>query len=158
MSILAQGTQIYFIDSALSTPAVVEVYCATSFNPAGNPADPLDDTCLAEFDRTYKMGLRTPGVATLTINADPAQPSHVRMHDLSKMNPSPILHWAVGMSDGTAPPTLDIYDEFILPTSRSWFTFDGYISDFPFDFALGALLTTSVSIQRSGGSEWTVKV
>lgn len=158
MSILTQGTQIYFIDSALATPAIVEVHCATSLNPGGSPAEQKEDTCLAAFERSYKGGLRTPGTASMTINADPSQPSHIRMHELSQMNPIPVLKWAVGWSDGTAPPTLDIYDEFVLPSTRTWFTFDGYISDFPFDISLDSLVTTAISIQRSGTSSWVPKV
>ena len=158
MSILTQGTQIYFIDSALSSPAIVAVHCATAFNPGGSPADQIEDTCLEAFERSYKPGLRTPGAASMTINADPDQPSHVRLFELSQINPSPTLKWAVGWSDGTAPPTLDIYDEFVLPTTRTWYTFDGYISDFPFDFALNTVVTTAIAIQRSGGSDWVPKV
>ena len=158
MSILTQGTQIYFIDSALSSPAIVAVHCATAFNPGGSPADQIEDTCLEAFERSYKPGLRTPGAASMTINADPEQPSHVRLFELSQINPSPTLKWAVGWSDGTAPPTLDVYDEFVLPTTRTWYTFDGYISDFPFDFALNTVVTTAIAIQRSGGSDWVPKV
>ena len=158
MSILTQGTQIYFIDSALSSPAIVAVHCATAFNPGGSPADQIEDTCLEAFERSYKPGLRTPGAASMTINADPDQPSHVRLFELSQINPSPTLKWAVGWSDGTAPPTLDVYDEFVLPTTRTWYTFDGYISDFPFDFALNTVVTTAIAIQRSGGSDWVPKV
>ena len=158
MSILTQGTKIYFIDTALSSPAIVAVECATAFNPGGSPSDQIEDTCLEAFARSYKPGLRTPGQATMTINADPTQPSHLRLFDLAQINPPPVLKWAVGWSDGTAPPTLDVYDEFVLPATRSWFTFDGYIADFPFDFALNTVVTTAISIQRSCSSDWVPKV
>ena len=158
MSILTQGTQIYFIDSALSSPAIVAVKCAISLNTGGSPADQIEDTCLEAFERSYKPGLRTPGQASMVINADSSEPSHVRLYLLSQMNPPPTLKWAVGWSDGTAPPTLDIYDEFVLPTTRTWFTFDGYVADFPFDLALNTVVATTVPIQRSGASDWVPKV
>ena len=157
MSKLTQGTQVYFIDDTGSTPVVVAVECATSFNPGGNPADQIEDTCLEDFDRSYKPGLRTPGQATLGINADPENASHVLMHELSELNPSPELQWVVGWSDGTDAPTLDSAGNFDLPDTRTWFTFTGYISDFPFDFQQNTVVTSQVTIQRSGGSAWIKK-
>jgi len=157
MAKLAQGTQIYFIDP--EDNSIIEVYCATAFTPGGNPADQLETTCLADGVRSYLPGLRTPGQATMTINADPEAPSHVRLHELAEENPPPTLQFAVGWSDGTAPPTgVDSDGDFELPTTRTWFLFEGYISDFPFDFAQNTVVTSQVTIQRSGGSFWIPRV
>jgi hypothetical protein len=155
MSKLTQGTQVYFIDT---DDSLVTVDCAVGFNPGGNPADQIEDTCLEDTSKSFKAGLRTPGQATLDINADPENASHVRMHSLSETDPSPELKWAVGWSDGTADPTVDSNGDFVLPTSRTWFTFQGYIADFPFDFTGNSVVKSTVSIQRSGGSAWTIKV
>ncbi|PTL88863.1 phage tail protein [Halomonas litopenaei] len=158
MSVLAQGTHVYFIDPNDGTPQVVQVECATSFSPGGNPADQIEDTCLEDFERSYKPGLRTPGQASLGLNSDPTNASHVTLHELSQMNPSPTVKWAIGFSDGTDAPTLGVGDDFDLPETRTWFTFEGYVSDFPFDFSQNSLVTSEVSIQRSGGSTWIPKV
>ena len=160
MSVLTQGTQIYFIDPEFDSngPGVREVECATTFTPGGNPADQIEDTCLSDTSRSYKPGLRTPGQATLGLNADPENESHVRLHQLSETDPSPTLKWAVGWADGTSMPTLDSSGDFDLPTDRTWFVFEGYVSDFPFDFAANTVVTTQAAIQRSGGSAWIRKV
>lgn len=160
MSVLTQGTQIYFIDPDFDSngPGVREVECATTFTPGGNPADQIEDTCLSDTSRSYKPGLRTPGQATLGLNADPENESHVRLHQLSETDPSPTLKWAVGWADGTSVPTLDSSGDFDLPTDRTWFVFEGYVSDFPFDFAANTVVTTQAAIQRSGGSAWIRKV
>lgn len=160
MSILAQGTQIYFIDPEADSGggAVVAIECATTFSPGGAPADQIEDTCLEDFERSYQPGLRTPGQATIGINADPRYASHIRLYELSEANPQPVLQFAVGWSDGTAAPTLDSDGDFVLPTSRTWFVFQGYISDFPFDFAQNTVVTSTVTVQRSGGSQWIAKV
>ena len=155
MSILAQGTQIYFIDP--DTDAITAIECATTFSPGGAPADQIDDTCLEAFERSFMPGLRTPGQASMGLNADPRNSSHLRLHELSETNPSPVLKFAVGWSDGVAPPTF-LADDFVLPDTRTWFTFQGYIADFPFDFAQNTVVTSTVSIQRSGGSAWVAKV
>lgn len=156
MSILAQGTQIYTIDPDTGTLLTIE--CATTFTPGGAPADQIDDTCLESFERSFKPGLRTPGQASIGINADPSNASHLRLHALSETNPSPVLKFAVGWSDGTAAPTVDSNEDFVLPATRTWFTFEGYVADFPFDFAQNTVVTSAISVQRSGGSAWIAKV
>jgi len=158
MSILSQGTNVYVLDPNDGTPAVMRIECATSLSPGGDPSDQIEDTCLEAFERSYKAGLRTPGQATMGINADPDNESHLTLYDLSRQNPAPVLKFAVGWSDGTDAPTLNVgEDGFELPATRTWFTFQGYIADFPFDFAQNTVVTTEVSIQRSGNSAWIKK-
>lgn len=233
MAVLAQGTQVYMLDP--DTGEVVAIECATAFNPGGAPADQIETTCLEDGTRTYARGLRTPGTATLSINADPQYESHIRLHELSETDSQDYIKFAIGWSDGTEPPTVvsgsisnitvtdpgsdytsatvaisggggsgatatatveageitaititdagvgytsaptvtisgdgsgatavatvtDDGDDFVLPDSRTWFTFEGYVADFPMDFAANSVVTTEVSIQRSGGSAWIPKV
>lgn len=161
MSILSQGTQIFALvpsEADPSTLEVMEVECATTFTPGGNPADQIETTCLSENVRSYLRGLRTPGQATMSINADPENASHLRLHELSESDRGEPIKWAVGWSDGTEPPTVNTEgDDFELPTTRTWFLFDGYIADFPFDFSANSVVTSEISIQRSGGSAWIKK-
>lgn len=161
MSILTQGTQVFALvppTSGTGAMTVMEVECATAFNPGGSPKEQIEDTCLSSKERTYKPGLRTPGQASLTINADPNNASHIRLHQMSEADGDTTVKWAVGWSDGTAAPTLNAEgDDFELPDSRTWFVFEGYVADFPFDFAANAVVSTAVSIQRSGGSAWIKK-
>lgn len=159
MAILTQGTQIYIINPNGGTPAVMEIDCPTTFSPGGAPADQIENTCLSETQaKQFLAGLRTPGQATMNINADPESTSHTTLFELMNESPSPVVKWAVGWSDGTAAPTLNTSsDDFELPDSRTWFTFSGYVADFPFDFAGNSIVQTAVSIQRSGGAAWTGK-
>ncbi|MNJ41267.1 hypothetical protein D3C77_361860 [compost metagenome] len=198
MSILSQGTQIYALVPTSGNPSIfeaMEIECATAFSPGGNPADQIETTCLSETVRSYMRGLRTPGQATLSLNADPRNASHVRLHQLSEDDSIESIRWVVGWSDGkgiaptvgtsgslaaispgsgytTAPnialtggggadasatAVLGDGDDFVLPPTRTWFVFDGYVSDFPFDFAANTVVTTAATIQRSGGSAWIRK-
>lgn len=153
MSVITQGTQVYFLDPETSLVVVVE--CTTAFTPGGSPADTIEITCLEDSVRAYARGLRTPGQASLTINADPQYESHIRLYELSQSDTTGNIKWAVGWSDGTEPPTVAVAgDDFELPTTRTWFTFEGYVSDFPLDFAANTVVTTVATIQRSGGSSW----
>ncbi len=162
MSVLTQGTQLY----VLAKGAVSEVECITAFSPGSNPADQIEDTCLSEkTDRTYKRGLRTPGQASLTLNADPKNTSHIMLYNLSISDDDADqdITFAIGWSDGDADPTVASGSEtgadgLVLPESRTWFVFKGYVSDFPFDFAANTVVSTSASIQRSGPAVWVPKV
>jgi len=241
MSMLTQGTQIYVLAPLVGGGGyeVLNIECATAFNPGGSPSDQIEDTCLEETDaRTYLRGLRTPGSASLTVNADSRNASHLRLHQLSNSEDQTPLKWAVGWSDGknvkptlavagsiasvnvtaggtgyTSAPTVaitggggsgatatavvsggavvgvtitnkgtgytsvptvaftggagsgaiatavrSVVPDFVLPQTRTWFTFQGYVSDFPFDFTGNAVVVTQAAIQRSGGSTWIPKV
>lgn len=157
MSIVAQGTELYLIDPA--DDSVITVGCITSFNPGGDPADQLEDTCLADTARSYKKGLSTPGQVTFGLNPDPSDASHIRLYEIYQDDAiNDDLKFVVGWSDGDDTPTVDSTGEFDLATSRTWYKFDGYIGDFPFDFQLNTLVTSQVSVQRSGKPQWLVKV
>ena len=162
MSMLTQGTQIYALVPTAADPSdleIIEIECATALSPGGNPADPIEVTCLSDKVRRYLRGLRTPGQASITLNADSRNTSHIRLHALSEDDSIESVSWAVGWSDGIdIPPTVNVAgDDFELPTTRTWFIFEGYVSDFPFDFAANAAVTTAATIQRSGGSAWIRK-
>lgn len=154
MSVLTQGTRLYFRDPV--GPTVTEVVCATAITGIQATRDQIEDTCLSGTTRTYKPGLPTPGTAQVSINFDPSEASHIRLHELYREGVD--LHWAVGWSDGTAPPTLGTADDLELPTTRSWVFWEGFISDCPFDFSLNSVVTSSISIQLSGFPQLQAKL
>ena len=159
MSIFAQGSELYFIDP--DTRQVVKVECPTGFTPGGAPADQIDDTCIDDTTKKFKKGLRTPGSATVNLMVDPKYPSHVRLYQLYAEDSDTNLdiEFAIGWSDGTGtPPTADSNGRFVLPTSRTWLPFAGYIADFPFDFQANTLVTSAMTIQQSGLAVWVPKV
>jgi len=144
MAVKTQGTQLYFIDP--DTFGVVTVGCVTSITGLTAARDQIETTCLDSAARTYEAGMATPGAAQFTINFDPTDSSHTRLHELYVEGTK--VDWALGWSDGTASPTSDS-TAFTLPTTRSWIEFNGYISDLPFDFALNTVVTSNCSIQIS---------
>lgn len=159
MSKLTQGTQLYVIDPRGSEPAVLVINCITGFNPGGAPKSQIDDTCLDETEAMrYRAGLKAPGQATINLNADPTNASHVALYELYEDPLVEDLHWVVGWSDGKdIPPTIDSNGEFELPTTRSWFRFDGYIADFPFDHQGNTVVATAATVQRNGAGRWVRK-
>ena len=158
MAILTQGTQIYMLvpDDDDATYEVVEVGCATDFNPGSDTTDRIDVTCLSAGTAAFMDGLTTPGEGSLSLNADPKDESHLTMYELSKSKKT--IKWAVGFSDGkNVEPEHTSGNTWELPATRTWFEFEGSISAFPFDFTGNAVVSTAVSINRTGASDWTPK-
>lgn len=146
MAVKTQGTQLYVIDPY--DDSVITVGCVTSITGITAARDQIETTCLDSAARTYVAGMATPGTATFSINFDPSDESHVRLHELYVAGDD--LQLALGWSDGTAAPTVDSVGDFVLPTTRTWITFGGFIADLPFDFSLNAVVSSSVSVQVSG--------
>ena len=145
-----QGTHLYFIDPEYdsSGAGVRAVGCVNNISGISASRDQIEITCLESTAREYDSGLPNPGAATFGINFDPSDASHIRLHELFVAGTT--VEWALGWSDGTAVPTLDSADDFVLASTRSYLTFSGYISDLPFDFALNAVVASSISLQISG--------
>lgn len=153
MAVLTQGTQLYFIDPYDNS--VVEVACATAISGLEAARDQIETTCLSGDSRTYEPGMPTPGQVSITINADPREASHIRLHELYRAGTK--INLAVGWADGTAAPTADSNGAFTLPSTRSWIDWKGFVANFPFDFALNAVVTTNIPVQLSDFPEWTPK-
>lgn len=142
-----QGTDLYAIDPA--DDSVITVGCVTTIDGIDTAINQIQTTCLGDTAHTYLAGLATPGNASFGIQIDPSDASHIRLHQLKVAGTT--LKWALGWSeDPGTPPTVDSAGDFVLPTSRSWLTFDGHMSSFPFSFALDSVVQSSVGIQVSG--------
>lgn len=150
MTIKSQGTDLYTIDPA--TGALLDVGCITSLDGIDTAIDQIETTCLNDITRTYEAGLSTPGAATFGLQFDPSEVNHIRLHQLKTAGTQ--LKWAIGFSDGTVAPTTGTDssgdNEFVLPPTRSWLVFDGYMNSFPFTFGLNTMVTSTVGIQVSG--------
>lgn len=153
MAIKTQGTSLYALDPEDGT--VLEVGCITSLDGISSPKDQVEVTCLQDNARSYVAGLETPGTATFTIYTDTSDDSHVRLHELYKLGEN--MRFAVGWSDGTEAPTAAT-DDFTLPDTRSWITFEGYLSDYPFSFATNSVVSSDISVQISGEVSMIAKV
>lgn len=153
-----QGTALMCIDPA--DGSLLTVGCVTSLNGINTTVDSIDTTCLSDSARTFLAGLANPGQASFGINFDPSDASHVRLHALKVAGTS--LEWIIGFSDGTADPSIitDSTGAYVFdpPTSRSWIEFDGFMTDFPFDFAINSVVQSNVSIQVSGEPVLSAKV
>lgn len=152
MAVKTQGTELFFIDPYDDT--VVKVGCPTSISGLDVTIEQIETTCLDSAGREYEAGMPTPGTLTFTINADPDDASHVRLHELFKEGTS--LKWALGWRGSTTDPTVDSNGVFDLPADRTWCEFEGFVNSFPFEFALNAVVTSNLGVQISGFPEWVI--
>lgn len=153
MSKKAQGTRLWFIDP--DDDSIVEIDCVLNIDGPNNTVEQIETTCLADEFRTYVAGIGTPGQLSFSINTDPSNASHVRLHALYKAKTS--LSFAIGWSDGTDAPTFETDGVFELPATRSWITFEGFVTNFPFSFAQNAVVNSQLTVQISGDEELTPK-
>lgn len=158
-AVATQGTDAYILVPTELDPAkyeVIDLGCVTSIDPGADTSDQIETTCLKDSARTYIAGLTTPGQGSIGLNADPKAAAHLRLFELSKTKGT--IKFAIGWADGTVPPTVAVdASEFTLPTTRTWYTFDGYVSGFPFNFGANSVVQSTVSIQRSGEAFWIPK-
>ena len=146
-----QGTDLYTIDP--DDGSLIVVGCPTSIEGIDTSIEQLETTCLNSLARTYEAGLATPGNATFSINVDPKDASHLRLHQLKVAGET--VQWAVGWSEspGTAPSVVtNSAGEYVFstPTTRSWILFEGFMNSFPFSFALNDVVKSTIGIQVSG--------
>lgn len=146
MAIKTQGTNLYVIDP--DDDSVIAVGCVTSIDGIDTTQEQVETTCLEALARTYIAGLATPGQASFGLNFDPQDTSHVRLHQLKVAGTS--LEWAVGFSDAVVAPAADSAGNFELGVTRSWITFEGFMTSYPFAFAQNAVVQSTVGIQISG--------
>ena len=151
MSILTQGTQLFWIKS----PTAVQVVAATNISGISAKRDSLETTDLTSTAKTFISGLPSPGSAQFSIQFDPSNAVHADLQAAYKTGT--VLKWALGMSDGTAPPTATA-GAFTLPATRTFLTFDGFIEDMSFDFKTNSIVESQLSLQISGMPTLTVKV
>lgn len=142
-----KGTQLYAIDPA--DGGLLLVANVTSIDGIDSTIEQIETTPLEADAREYESGLATPGSATFGINTNPDLTVHQRLHELKTAGE--ILQWYLGWGDGKGiEPDVSVPDVITLPTTRTWLSFRGFLSSFPFSFALNDVVKSSCSIQVSG--------
>lgn len=148
MPIKSQGTELFYVRPS-SEPTLVKLHCPTGITGLGGAADQIETTCLSDTnDKQYVRGLGNPGQVSAPVNFEPSQASHQDMFDLKASGET--LEWIIGLSDGTATPTLDSNDDPVAVAGRTFIRFSGYIADWALDIAGNDIVKGTLTIQRSG--------
>ena len=151
MSIKTQGTNLYFIDDS----SVVTMGCPTGITGLGGTRDQIETTCLnATDDKSYVSGLGNPGQISVPFVFSPSDTSHQTLLDLH--DSGAITEWAIGLSDGTAAPTL-VSGTFAFASTRTYAGFDAFVADINIDIATNEVVRGTLTLQRSGSVAWSYK-
>lgn len=150
-----QGTEIYVADLLTSAvPELMQLVCPTGVTGLGGAADQIDDTCLGDLvDKSYTKGLGNPGQVNIPFvlkrdSSDIVEASHAFLFDLK--DDGSTVDWMIGLSDGTADPTIDSVGGLDAVTSRSFLHFQGYLADLNIDIATNEVVRGTLIVQRSG--------
>jgi hypothetical protein len=150
MAKLTQGTTLYWIDGT-----TVQAVAATNISGISAQRDSIETTDLTNTAKTFMPGLMSPGSAQFTIQFDPSNTVHTKLHAAYVAGTN--LKFALGWSDGTAAPTITT-GNFTLPTTRTFMSFEGFLQDVTFDFSLNTVVSSQVSVQVSGMPTLSAKV
>lgn len=153
--ILTKGTQLYILDPrpAPYGDVITKLDCPKSITGLGLSTPQIDTTCLDSDAMEFVPGMPNPGAATIGLDFDTAKDSHMLIEDLNK--DQVIAQFALGLSDGVgiAPTGVDSQGDFVLPATRTWVVFQGYIADLPLDFAINSTVQSNFTLQQTGRRE-----
>ena len=151
MSVKTQGTNLYFIDGS----SVVTMGCPTGITGLGGTRDQIETTCLnATDDKSYVSGLGNPGQISVPFVFSPSDASHQDLLDLH--DSGAVTEWAIGLSDGTAAPTI-VSGGFVFGSTRTYAGFDAFVADINIDIATNEVVRGTLTLQRSGSVAWSYK-
>lgn len=153
--ILTKGTQLYILDPR-TVPfgdVITKLDCPKSISGLSLSTPQIDTTCLDSTAMEFVPGMPSPGAATIGLDFDTAKESHMLIEDLNKNQV--VAQFAIGLSNGVdiAPTGVDSQGDFILPTTRTWIVFTGYVADLPLDFAINSTVQSNFTVQQSGRRE-----
>ena len=151
MSIKTQGTNLYFIVSG----QVKTMTCPTGITGLGGTRDQIETTCLnATDDKSYVSGLGNPGQISVPFVFTPSDTSHQTLLDLH--DTGDVTEWAIGLSDGTAAPTI-VSGALAFGSTRTYASFDAFVADINIDIATNEVVRGTLTLQRSGSVAWSYK-
>lgn len=155
-----QGTELFVIDTVTNPeqPAIVKFSCPTGIEGVGaGTKTQIPATCLdTETDEESVAGLGSPGAMSVPFNFIPTAVAHqLILVDFKESGER--MKWMVCLSDGKSLPTLSPGGDFVKPTDRTAIGFKAYVAEATIGMATNALVTGTMSLQRSGKLDWHFK-
>lgn len=131
------GTSLYFIYNN----TVHEVVCS-GISGIGGSRNTQTIQTLKDESATIIAGAQQPGTPSFSIYINNSETQAV-LQELYQN--AKTVEWLVGLSDGDVAP-----EPGILDAGRSWLTFEGFVTDFPFEFSVDSVVESSITIQQQG--------
>lgn len=144
--VVSHGTDIYFIDPAAPTEAIV-MECPTGASKSGGARNMIEILCLGSIDPLSRPGSRTPTTYSVPFALVPSDEGHQRLYALEELGV--VVPFAIALSDGTA--ALTVADgEFEPPTDRTAFYFDAVIEDISEEIATNDVVRGTLTLRVDG--------
>lgn len=155
----SQGTHLFFVDKITdpATPAVLKLECPTGIPGVNAGAKTkIPTTCLDELkDETSTPGLGSPTNQSIPFILRKAATGQRALFSMKENGET--VSWMVGLSDGSAAPTLT-GETLTPPADRTCAMFEAYVEDVSFDVAVNDVVKGTLILQRSGGTTMKWKV
>lgn len=148
--IKTQGTELYVLDTTVSPVEVLKVANVISIDGLGGQASDIDVTNFDDLRfRQFLAGLIDPGTSNANLNYDKSAESHAFVNANAG---GARFRWAIGSSeDPGVPPTVNMGGtDFVLPATRSWFTFSASVNQLQFGFAIDDVIKLNSALRVSG--------
>lgn len=148
-----QGTQLYFRTHDSAGYAILKIDCPTGATGLGGSKTQLDATCLDSDEMEYLAGMAAPSTLSVPLNFDINSASHLALLAIYDNSDADNLYeFVIGWPTpkDIAPTVSPSTGIITYPTTRTFISFFGYIADYPIDFAVNALVKSTMTIQRSG--------
>lgn len=136
-------SQLYYFDGT----AIIPVVCAKEIDLGQDSEEDVDVTCIDSPEVDTEAGQITPGEGSLAIDLDDENSSHLKLVALSKTDPKKTVRWYMGSSHTDDPPTVTS-GAVTLPTTRTWWEFDGYLKRAAPTFEKGQHVGYSFPLKR----------
>lgn len=150
--IKVQKTQLYYFDGT----NIVPVICAKTIDLGQDSEEDIEVTCFDQEEGDTEAGMVTPGEGSLAVDFDDENSSHLKILELSKTVPKKTVHWYLGSSHSAAPPTVT-GGTVTLPTTRTWWEFDGYLKRAAPTFEKGQHVGYSFPLKRRSSVQETIR-
>ena len=142
--IKVQKSQLFYVDA----DTVVAVQCAKTLDPGTDTEEDIDVTCLDDAEDNFDPGKKTPGEGSLAVDFDDENESHVKLLELSKVDPRKKVMWYLGSSHSTAAPTVTA-GVVTLPPERMWWVWEGYLKAPARTFEKGQFVGYNYPLKRT---------
>lgn len=148
-----QGTELYVLNTADSPVAVLKIAGATNIGNLGGDASKIDTTTLDDLKyKTNRAGLIDPADADLGFYLDfTSEGQQFLREHVGESFKFAIGYYEDAADYGTPPTVNGSEDDFELPTTRSFSTFEASICRDTRSFDMDSVVKFGSALRLSGG-------
>ena len=141
----SKGTNVYIIDPSDGT-TVITLGCPTSLSDLGGKRSTEKTDCLDAGDATVELGSIEYNGSKIPLRLNTGNTSHKKVYDIFKSYGSDVW-FAIGLSDGTAAPTVQTGAWATFSNTRTYIAFQGGVSEWGLSFDPSSPVNNDITVQ-----------